>query len=76
MAIDLLRNGDSTMARSPQPAIAGLRRDISTMIRLVDASSAFQRGRALRHGSALPAYDAAGKAVGEPHSWAAQGVVG
>jgi hypothetical protein len=76
MAIDMLRNGDSTMTRNLQPAIAGLRRDISTLIRLVDACSAFHRGVALRHGSALPAYDSSGKAVGESDSWSAQGVLG
>jgi len=76
VAIDLLRNGDSTMATGLQPLISGLRRDISTMIRLVDACSAFRRGMALRHGVALSAYDASGKAVGEPVGLSAHGVVG
>jgi hypothetical protein len=76
MAIGLLRKGDSTMTSGLQPAIASLRRDISTMIRLVDACSAFHRGMSLRLGGALPAYDASGKTVGEPNTLPAHGVVG
>ena len=60
MAVDLLRNGDSTMTSGLQSAIASLRRDISMMLRVVDACSAFHRGMALRLGGALPAYDASG----------------
>ena len=50
IAIDLLRNGDSSTTNELRPAIASLRRDISTMIRLVDACSAFHRGMSLAPG--------------------------
>ncbi|MGA3040329.1 MAG: hypothetical protein ABSF54_05990 [Bryobacteraceae bacterium] len=76
MAIDLLRNGDSTMTSGLQPAIASLRRDISTMIRLVDACSAFHRRTLLREVGALPPYDASGKTVGAPYVPPAGGVIG
>jgi hypothetical protein len=76
MAIDLLRNGDSTMTEGLQPAIATLRRDISTMIRLVDACSAFQRGLALRMGGAPTNYDASGKTVGGGDTQQIHGVTG
>lgn len=76
MAIDLLRKGDPAMSRGLQPAIANLRRDISTMIRLVNASAAFRRGLALRHGAALSAYDASGQVVGDPDALTPQGVLG
>jgi hypothetical protein len=76
MAIDLLRKGDSAMTKGLQPAIASLRRDISTMIRLVDACSAFQRGLSVRMGGALPNYDASGKTVGAADTPPAHGVMG
>ncbi len=74
-AIDLLREGDPSMNEGFQPAIENLRHDISSMIRLVDACSAFRRGMALRKGLALPAYDASGQTVSED-SPAAHGVTG
>jgi len=76
LAIELLRNGDTTMANGLQPSIASLRRDISTMTRLVDACSAFHRGLSLRLGGALPAYDASGMPVKEPEIRPAHGLVG
>jgi len=76
MAIDLLCNGDSSANRSLQPAIVSLRRDISTMIRLVDACSAFHRRTLLREVGALPPYDASGKTVGAPYVPPAGGVIG
>jgi hypothetical protein len=76
MAIDLLRNGDLTVTGRLQPAIASLRRDISTMVRLVDACSAFNRGLTLRLGAALPPYDATGKTVGDVGADSVHGVVG
>jgi hypothetical protein len=76
MAIDLLCNGDSSANRSLQPAIVSLRRDISTMVRLVDACSAFRRGISSGQGGALPVYDASGKTVREPDILPAHGVIG
>lgn len=76
VAIDLLRNGDSNMTMDLQPVIAKLRRDISTMIRLVDASAAFHRGISIRLGGPLPVYDASGKTVAEAGIPPAGGVTG
>lgn len=77
IAIDLLRNGDSSTTNELRPAIASLRRDISTMIHLVDACSAFHRGMSLRRGGVVPpAYDASGKTIKEPDVLAAPGVLG
>lgn len=76
LAIDLLRSGDAKMTIGLQPAIVALRRDISTMIRLVDACSAFRRGISFRLGGTPPAYDASGKTVGEPEGVPAHGVTG
>lgn len=75
-AIDLLRKGDAGMTRGLQPAIASLRRDISTMIRLVDACSAFRRGLALRTDGALTNYDASGNTVGAADTQPVHGVMG
>ena len=76
MGIDLLRNGASTMTNDFQPMIVALRRDISMMVRLVDACSAFHRGLALRRGGVAPAYDATGRTIGDPGGLPPHGVIG
>ena len=75
-AIDLLRAGVSDMTSDFQPSIVSLRRDISTMVRLVDACAAFHRGLSPRAAGIAPAYDASGQTVGEHDSVPAQGVLG
>ena len=65
MAIDLLRAGASVVVGDLQPKIVSLRSDITTMMRLVDACSAFQRGLALCEGGVAPAYDSSGKTVAD-----------
>ena len=64
-AIDLLKQGNARGANGLQPAIRSLRRDISAMIRLVDACAAIHRGLTLRLVGALPPYDATGQTAGE-----------
>ena len=76
MAIDLLVSGTSIVTCDLQPKIASLRSDISSMIRLVDACSAFHRGLLLRGGGLTPAYDASGEIVTESENVPIPGVLG
>ena len=67
-AVDLLSQGKAGAANGLQPAILGLRRDISAMSRLVDACAAIHRGLTLRVVGALPPYDASGQTAAEPQA--------
>ncbi|HUO28981.1 MAG TPA: hypothetical protein VMU80_07180 [Bryobacteraceae bacterium] len=75
-AIDLLKQGNAGAANGLQPAIRALRRDISAMIRLVDACAAIHRGLTLRLVGALPPYDAAGRTAGVPEASPEHALVG
>ena len=65
-SIDLLRQGAFTVPGDLPAMIASLRRDISTMIRLVDACAAFDRAMSADGRAAGPSYDKSGQPVGEP----------
>jgi hypothetical protein len=52
--------GHAAIPAAARRELADLKRDVGTMIRVVDACSAFQRGLALRSGRADPNYDASG----------------
>lgn len=75
-AIELLRCETSDVNQDFQPRIVSLRRDITSMISLVDACASFHRGLALRRGASTPVYNASGQTVGECESGPSEEVVG
>jgi hypothetical protein len=74
-AIELLRGGTATVTTEYQPIILNLRQDITSMIRLVDACTAFHRGISLRRGTD-PSYDASGQTIKDPDAVPVDGVIG
>jgi len=76
VAIELLSTEAAVISTELPPMIVSLRRDISNMIRLVDACSAFQRGWWLCRGEGTPPYDASGQTVPEAGDQPARSVLG
>ncbi|HTQ57544.1 MAG TPA: hypothetical protein VMI94_23905 [Bryobacteraceae bacterium] len=75
-AIELLRKTTPRVDGDVSAMIAGLRSDISTMIRLVDACSGFHRRVSLHRSGGTPSYDASGRTIAESDPAVTRGLSG
>jgi hypothetical protein len=67
-AADSVSAGPERLPAEARPVLADLKRNVTMMLRVVDACAAFQRGLALQRGQADPNYNASGLTGAEERS--------